>query len=248
MGLFGAFSAKPTKDAVATAAKAIQTGQIQGKDQLDQGYDQAADLYGQAGGLFGNLTSGYKKGSDLYADAMGVNGSEGSDRARSAYTTGAGYGFNMDQGLQALQRARAVNGTLASGNADTDAMKFASGLASQDWNSWLQGLSGYDAKTMAATTGQAGTLGALGNLAYQTGAGKAGIDVNAGNAVAQGAYKVGEAETKANEAKLGALLGVANLAGSAFGGLAGNGSAIGNIGKNLSSLGSGVKSAFSIFG
>lgn len=179
---------------------------------------------------------------------MGLNGSEGSDRARSAYTSGAGYSFNLDQGLQALQRTRAVNGTLASGNADTDAMKFASGLASQDWNSWLQGLSGYDAKTMAATTGQAGTLGALGNLGYQTGAAKAGIDVNAGNAVAQGAYKVGEAQQKADQNSLQALLGVGNLFGSAIGGLAGSGNAIGNIGKNLSSLGSGVKSAFSIFG
>ena len=241
MGLFGAFSAKPTKDAVATAAKAIQTGQIQGKDQLDQGYDQAADLYGQAGGLFGNLANGYGAGSKLYADALGVNGADASKAARSAYSATPGYTFNMDQGLQALQRTRAVNGTLASGNADTDAMKFASGLASQDYNSWLQNLSGYDGKTLAATTGQAGTLGALGNLGYQTGAAKAGIDVNAGNAVAQGAYKVGEAEQKANENKLGALLGVANLAGSAFGGLAGNGNAIGNIGKNLTS-------AFSIFG
>ena len=220
MGIFGSFSSKSTKNAAATAAKAIETGRVMGTADLDQGYATAADQYGKAGALFGNLTDGFGAGSKLYADALGVNGEGGSDRARETFKSGAGFTFNMDQGLQGLSRARAVNGTLASGNADTDAMKFASGLASQDWNNWLQNLSGYDAKNLAATTGEASTFGQLGSLGYQTGAAKAGLDTSAANGVGQGAYKIGEAQQKADANSFQALMGGLNLvaggAGKAF--------------------------------
>lgn len=243
MGLFGAFSAKPMKDAVATAAKATETGRLQGTSDLDQGYASAADSYGKAGDLFDNLAASYGKGSQLYADALGVNGQDASTAARSAFTATPGYTFTLDQGLQSLQRMRAVNGTLASGNADTDAMKFASGLASNDFNNWLQNLSGYDGKTMAATTGQAGTFGALGSLGYQTGAAKAGLDTSAASAVAQGAYKVGEAQQKANEAKLGALFGVGNLLAKGVGAFTGGGGGAFSIfGGGSSGLGAGKDS------
>lgn len=220
MSIFGAFSAKPTKDAAATAAQAIGIGATLGKGHLDEGYARASDAYGRAATTFGDLAGSYGGGSKLYQDALGVNGADASDAARKAYTTSAGYGFNMDQGLQALSRARAVNGTLASGNADTDAMKFASGLASQDYGNWLANLSGLDTKRFQATTGEAGTYGALGGAALSTGAAKAGIETAAANGVAQGAYKVGEAYDRANANTFGAVMGglnlASNLAGKAF--------------------------------
>ena len=217
MGIFGSFSSKSTKDAAATAAKAIETGRLQGTADLDAGYAGAADQIGKASALFGDLGASYGAGSKLYQDALGVNGADASAAARTAYTTSPGYTFNMDQGLQALQRTRAVNGTLASGGADTDAMKFASGLASQDWSQWLQALNGLDTKRMGAVQGEAGTYGTLGQLAYGTGAAKAGLDTAAANGVAAGAYKIADAQAKADANSLGALLGGVNLAANAAG-------------------------------
>lgn len=233
MGLFGSFSSKSTKDAARIAAQATETGRVMGNADIDQGLDTARTDYGRAGDLFGNLTTGYGAGSKLYADALGVNGAAGTDAARAAFTSSPGYTFNLDQGLQALQRTRAVNGTLASGNADTDTIKFASGLANQDYSNWLNALSGYDAKTLAATTGQAGTFGQMGNLSFQGGAAKAGINTGAARSVADGAMKIGEAQAKADHNKFGALLGIGNLFSRGVGALAGGG---------------GLGGAFSIFG
>lgn len=217
MGIFGSFSAKPMKDAAKAANAAIEGGRVQAITDLDQGYGTAEGQYGKAGALFGNLTDGYGAGSKLYADALGVNGGEGSARARETFETSPGFTFNFDQGMQGLSRARAVNGTLASGNADTDAMKFASGLASNEWGNWLQSLSGYDAKNLAATTGEAGTYGKLGDYGYQSGVSKAGINTSAANGVAQSAYKVAEAQQKADQNSLSALLGVGNLVSGGLG-------------------------------
>ncbi len=148
------FSGKAGRQAAMFQAQQLQQGQDQGNAALDTGYQRAADAYGQAATTFGNLADSYGSGSKLYQDALGVNGTDAANAARNSYQTSAGYGFNMDQGLQALNRTRAVNGTLASGNADTDAMKFASGLASQDYGNWLSNLSNLDTKRYGATSGR----------------------------------------------------------------------------------------------
>ncbi|WP_060845558.1 hypothetical protein [Methylobacterium aquaticum] len=219
----------------------IQKGIDQGNEALDQGYDRAVDGYGRAATTFGNLADSYGSGSKLYQDALGVNGQGAADAARGKYQTSAGYGFNMDQGLQALQRTRAVNGTLASGNADTDAMKFASGLASQDYGNWLANLSNLDTKRFGATGAQAGSYGQIGAAGLTTGGAKANLDyqgaVGIGNAGAQGLM----AGQQAAQNRFGLMMGGLNLFSQAAGSLAGNGNALGNIGKNLGS-------AFSIFG
>ncbi|SOR27132.1 conserved protein of unknown function [Methylorubrum extorquens] len=235
------FSGKAGRQAAIWGAQQLQQGETEAKDALDQGLGFAKEQYGKASGLFGNLADEYRGGSKLYQDALGVNGADASNAARSAYTTGTGYTFNMDQGLQALARARAVNGTLASGNADTDAMKFASGLASQDFNNWLSNLSNLDTKRYGAVSGQAGAETGLGNIGYQTGAAKAAISTD----TAKGLSTVGQqglmAGQQAAENRFGALMGGANLLAKGVGALAGNPAALSNVGSNLSS-------AFSIFG
>lgn len=86
--------------------------------------------------------TGLGGGSTLYADAIGVNGADGSARAQDAFTASPGYQFQLDQGLQALDRRNAMSGRLSSGNADIDTLTYANGLASQDWNQWLSNLTG----------------------------------------------------------------------------------------------------------
>ncbi|MBB2959840.1 hypothetical protein [Methylobacterium sp. R2-1] len=235
------FSGKAGREAAIWGAQQLQQGENEAKDALDQGLGFAKDQYGKASGLFGNLADEYRGGAKLYQDALGVNGADASSAARSAYTTGTGYTFNMDQGLQALARARAVNGTLASGNADTDAMKFASGLASQDFNNWLANLANLDTKRATAVSGQAGAETGLGNVGFQTGVAKAGVSTD----TAKGLSTVGQeglmAGQQAAENRFGALMGGANLLAKGIGAMSGNPAALSNIGSNMSS-------AFSIFG
>lgn len=66
------------------------------------------------------------------------------------------YAFTRDQGLQSLERGAAARGGLYSGGADADRMKFASGLASQEYgNHWnrLAGLAGVGQSTAQSLGG-----------------------------------------------------------------------------------------------
>ncbi|AMB47843.1 hypothetical protein [Methylobacterium sp. AMS5] len=226
------FSGKAGRQAAIWGAQQLQQGETEAKDALDQGLGFAKDQYGKAAGLFENLAGDYAGGSKLYQDATGANGTDAATAARSAFTASPGYTFNMDQGMQALSRARAVNGTVASGNMDTDAMKFASGLAAQDWNNWLANLANLDTKRYGAVSGQAGAETGLGNVGFQTDTAK-GLST-----VGQQVLMAGQ---QAAENRFGALMGGANLPAKGGGALSGNPAALSNVGKNLSS-------AFSTFG
>lgn len=221
------FSGKRGRQASIAASQQIQAGADAAYGYLDKAYDQSKEEFGKAATTLGDLAGGYGKASTLFQDALGVNGAAAADGARGAYTPSAGYQFNLDQGLQALARARAVNGTLASGGADADAMKYATGLASQDFGSWLDRLGGLDTKRYGATTAQAGTFGDLGRVAYGVGAGKAGIAQQSARDIAQQTVEGYRAGNRAAENRFGAIMGGANilasLAGKAIGASMGGG-------------------------
>jgi hypothetical protein len=63
------------------------------------------------------------------------------------------YGFSLDQGLQALNRTHAAAGNPASGNADADTLKYATGLANSTYGSYLSGLSPYLGANSSAIAG-----------------------------------------------------------------------------------------------
>jgi hypothetical protein len=154
--------------------------------------------------------TGMGNGSTLYADALGVNGADGSGRARAAFQTGPGYGFQMDQGLQALDRRAAASGRFSSGNADIDTLKYSQGLADQGWDKWLGNLTG----------GVDRATGALGDLATLSG-NTAGQRYSTAGDLASGRMNINNQTAAGGEAGQGAiwdLLGnVAGVAGSAFG-------------------------------
>lgn len=83
-----------------------------------------------------------------------------------------GYQFQFDQGMQALERAQAAQGTFRSGQTDTAAIQFGQGLAETSFGNWekmLADLSGVN----AGNPGQAGSLYSQnqqqGNAALQSG-------------------------------------------------------------------------------
>lgn len=75
------------------------------------------------------------------------------------------YAFARDQGLQGIDRSASARGGMFSGGADADRMKFASGLASQNYNQFynrLQAMAG-QGQTTASGLGQLG-MGMANNI------------------------------------------------------------------------------------
>lgn len=170
MGLFDIFSNDKAEEAAAQRNQGLQ----QGYEALTSAYGQGRDAINTgantAQGYYAPLIAKYGAGSNAYGDASGANGAAGYDRARTNFQTNPGYQFQMDQGLQALNRTHAAAGNLNSGNADTDTLKFATGLADQSYGKYMAGLQPYLGGEAGAVGGAAGVAtgqgGAL-NQSYQ---------------------------------------------------------------------------------
>lgn len=143
------------------------------------------------------------------------------------------YGFSLNQGLQALDRTHAAAGNLNSGNADTDTMNYATGLANQTYNSYVQGLSPYLGANQSAVAGAAGIDTGLGNNL-------ANLNVAQGNAANATQTGIGASNAAAtmNNYNVGSnILGaITGIGGLALGGLG----AAGGVG----GLTSGLSNAF----
>lgn len=137
---------------------ALGTAQTGATGAVNQGYADATGYLNNANAAFDplkGLGDKYGGASTMALNALGVNGQPGQDAARAAFTAGPAYNFNLDQGLEAINRRRAAGGMLNSGNADRDAQVFGAGLASNEYNTWMNNLLGFTNPELAATGGAA---------------------------------------------------------------------------------------------
>jgi hypothetical protein len=199
------------------ATGAVNAGAGDAIGYLDAGTQGALGQLAQAradltanGGAFrplADLGARFGLGSQLYSDALGLNGAAGNARAQAAFTAGPGYQFQLDQGLEAVNRAANARGALNSGNTDVDALKLGQGLAGQTWQQWLGNLAPYNQLELSATSGAA--------------SGNAGINQNVANLGVTGAGILsGAGQNKANVAT-GQGNTLADLARNYYSGLAG---------------------------
>lgn len=161
---------------------AVNTGATDAQGYITSGAGAANGYLEGAKGAYTGLNqlgSKYGAATSLALNALGANGAQGQTDARSAFTAGPGYNFNLDQGLEAINRRRAAGGMLNSGNADRDAQVYGAGLASQEYDKWMQSLLGFTNPELSATSGAATGLAGLGrdqaSLANSTGTAQAGI-------------------------------------------------------------------------
>lgn len=188
MGLFdnigGFFSGSTAKDAA--------DQQIAG---LTKGYGDASDLLSQGrGALTTNFTAGLQPflgnystataGTKALTDALGITGDPTQVQAKLQQTPG--YQFNLNQGTENVLRNASRTGSLASGNTNTDLTKFASGLADNTYNNYVQSLQPFLGAAGSAASGIGGIYTGLGtglNQSFGTQANAAyGTDVGIGNA------------------------------------------------------------------
>lgn len=210
-------SAKGARNASVWGTEQLQQGEGRVLSELDKGYDASQGFLGQAAGLYGGMAAQGQPGLDKYRALTLGSGAD----IQSALEGLGSFQFNRDQGLQAINRRRAAAGMVNSGNADTDAMTFASGLASNTLNQERQALSPFLQMYQQGTAGQAGTLGSQAALATDYFGNRGSVmDATTKGSVELGtqAFKAGDAAKSANQAMLmGGIQAGVGLLGSAFG-------------------------------
>lgn len=235
--LLGLNSGDPTIDAANKNRDVIGTYNTTANNLIDTGSQQAGGYLDQILSQYAPLASDATAKGQLYADALGVNGADGNARATAAYQTSPGYQFQLDQGLQALDRGAAAHGSLQSGQSDLDYLKYSQGLANQDYGSWLSNLGSSGDILGAGLTGNSTALSNLANLASNTASQKTDIagQVASGYTGANNQQASGESANKQ---------GLANLGGTLLGGL-GSFMGYGGFGNSLEgSLVNGIKGLF----
>ena len=224
-GALGALGGIMGGSAVKGAAKAndrlLKRLQTEGMGYIDNAYNESKGYLGDAQNIWKGLSdaSGGLSGLDMYANALGLNGASGNAAATSAFQTGPGYQFQLDSGLDALERRAASQGRLSSGQTGLDTINYASGLANQEYQNWLSNLMGYGTQQAnlytTGLTGQAGSLSDLANLATGTGDRK----TNLLSEVTNGRMGVNNQIAAGTQQQWGGgLSGLASGLGSVFGG------------------------------
>ena len=131
----------------------------QGTNTLNTGLTNQLGALGQAGQAYAPLSSFASQlapSTQMYMNSLGLNGAAGNQAAVNAFQTGPGYDFQMQQGLNAIDRSRANSGMLNSGNTDIDALTYGQGLANQAYGGWQSNLQGLINPQLSALTSAAG--------------------------------------------------------------------------------------------
>lgn len=221
MGLFDLFSNSDAEQAAAQRNAGLQQGYDALSGQYGQGRNAITAGYGQASNLYNPLIASTGAGATAYGNASGANGTPGLQQAMKDFQNSGQYGnfgFALTNGLQALDRTHAAAGNLNSGNADTDTLNYATGLANSTYGSYLSGLSPYLSANANAVAGGAnaavGGANAL-NASYQG----QGAAANA-NFTGQGASNAAATMNNYNVGQndLNAIMSVGKLAAGLFGG------------------------------
>lgn len=220
-GLGGILGGNETKKAAKRNAALLGQFQTNGLSTIDAGKNEAGGYLSDVGDLWKNFTdqTGGLSGLSLLGDALGVNGADGTAAARSAFQTSPGYGFQLGQGLDALERRAASQGRLSSGQTGLDTINYAQGLANSEYQNWLNSLGNFGNSQAnlftTGTTGQAGSLSDLASLATGT----AGQKVNLMGEVVNGQMGANNQRAQGSQQMIqGGLGGLANMFGTGQGG------------------------------
>lgn len=212
--LFGGLFSSGYQDAADAKISGLNAGYSQASDLFGQGRDALNTNYSAALQPYTQIFNSSTAGANAYGDATGANGAAGNARATSNFQANPGYQFQMDQGLQAIDRGAASKGLLRSGNLLTAEQQYGTGLANQSYQQYVSNLQPYLGQQTSAAGGIAGvntglgnslntSYGNQGNLAYNT---QAGI----GNAQAA-------ADQASQNSNNSAISGIANLGAKVLG-------------------------------
>lgn len=207
------YSGKNGRNSAIWGAEQLANSRDAAQNALTEGYGKATTNFGKQGDLWAGVAADQPKYQQMFGNALGVNGQSGSDAARSAFQSSPGYGYQMNQGLDALDRRAASRGMLASGNNSLDTLNYSQGLANQDWSNWLNNLSKGQTTGLMGIQGQSQALGNQANTDYRYGGDQGSIWAQYNPQIVsqgQSGFKAGDtAAANINSAQMGvAKMGV----------------------------------------
>ena len=214
MGFFGSLFGTDQADAARQAAQDTYTKQLQAARNISNFGDQYAQN-------FQNLSQSYAPYTQTGLSSNAALQRLISDP--SSLSSLPGYQFQLDQGINALDRSAAARGMLNSGRQSKDLLRFGQGLADSTYGSQLARLMALNQQGIGATGAQVGTQaqglqGQLGTrqTAYQGQYGAAptigqGI-TGAANAQGQGAANIFNLASSG----IGELMGLPSFGGGSL--------------------------------
>lgn len=178
------------------------------------------------GGITQPLTGSY-----ALADKLGAGGGGTGGGQYAAFFNSPDYQFALQQGQQALDNSASAHGNLLSGQQQIGVTNYAQGLASQQYNNFMNRLQG-----SAVQGQQAG--GALANAALGQGSALAGLTAQSGNVGAAGTVGQANALNSGIQNGIGSYgIGSAGGLQGSLGGLFGSESSSSGLNYNMPSSG-----------
>jgi hypothetical protein len=143
-------------------------GAAKGSSAISQGQQQANAA------LAPFFTTGVQADTQS-ANLLGLNGQPSADAAMKSFQSSPGYGFQVSEGLKAVDAGAAARGTLVSGSTIKGEETLGSNLANQDFGNYMSRLNSLSNFGITAAGGQASTdtsaAGAQANIAGNTATG-----------------------------------------------------------------------------
>lgn len=204
-----------SKEASKQLQGGIRIGEIRATDQLNKGLDKYTQGAQAALGEYAPYQPQAQAAYGLYGDTLGLGGQAGNASAVSAFQQSPGYQFQMDQGLQALERSASARGLLGSGNTSADILGYSQGLADQNYSTWQDRLAGLGAQGIGIAGQKAGIQQGVGQAGYNTSNSLADLAWNAETGIGKAKADQAVAES---QGVLGSIMGGVSLGTKLLGG------------------------------
>lgn len=220
--LIGTDVGKATQKALGENSNILSNFQNAGNSIINTGEQKSAGALNQAVNNYNPYLATGAGATSTLGNALGINGADGNAAATSAFQAGPGFQFALDQGNQAALRQASAGGAINSGNTLAALTQFGTGLANQEYGSWLDRLSGASGQGLQAASGQGAALGGVADLYQSTAGDRLGLE----SGVAQGRMGINNDNAQAQEARTatkgnffrGLVSGGLGLAGKALSG------------------------------
>lgn len=196
---------------------------------LDTALSGALSEFDKGGAALDPYAKAGTSALDSLMSALGLKGQGAADSFLSNFRKSPGYQFQMNEGVNALDRSASARGNLYSGAAGKALTTFGQGQADQEWGSVLDRLTGLVSGGQSAAGGLASISGARADARLGTGQNRV--------AARQGGLaSITEAMNAGTAANAGGIINAANAKSAGLGNLM---KLLGGAGKFL--LGGGLK-------
>lgn len=143
---------------------AISSGKQEANAMAQKAIDTGQANYTQDRATWQPFVNQGTSGLNAFADILGVNGADKATSARNMFTASPGYGYQVEQGLRAVDAGASAKGMLRSGATLKAEQTLGSNLANQDFGNYVGRLNSLANYGVQGASGQAQSTGMFDNL------------------------------------------------------------------------------------